>query len=194
MPHDLLGYSNAASDLSSPKPSCSGLDNLVMCSLKTRKDTNFSLEGPPRGATGNVLAFDAENIHLQHGDHICQLSMIYIGLWPTLTSQVACCLQGLAPHHDDVDIFVCQTEGSKRWRLYNPRKGFALPAQPSGDLPEDTLGDPVMDVTLQVRMLHCISLHMSALPQLSCNSECRHLTVRSRISIEYHTFCSSLYS
>ncbi|KAA6418069.1 MAG: bifunctional lysine-specific demethylase and histidyl-hydroxylase NO66-like [Trebouxia sp. A1-2] len=58
--------------------------------------------------------------------------------------------QGLAPHHDDVDIFVCQTEGSKRWRLYNPRKGFALPAQPSGDLPEDTLGDPVMDVTLQV--------------------------------------------
>ncbi|KAL0045819.1 hypothetical protein WJX82_005646 [Trebouxia sp. C0006] len=58
--------------------------------------------------------------------------------------------QGLAPHHDDVDIFVCQTEGSKRWRLYNPRKGFALPAQPSGDLPEDTLGDPIMDVTLQV--------------------------------------------
>ncbi|DBA73237.1 hypothetical protein WJX77_009828 [Trebouxia sp. C0004] len=58
--------------------------------------------------------------------------------------------QGLAPHHDDVDIFVCQTEGSKRWRLYNPRKGFALPAHPSGDLPEDTLGDPVMDVTLQV--------------------------------------------
>ena len=58
----------------------------------------------------------------------------------SLTSQIDCGLQGLAPHHDDVDIFVCQTEGSKRWRLYNPRKGFALPAQPSGDLPEDTLG------------------------------------------------------
>ncbi len=69
----------------------------------------------------------------------------------TLTSPVDCCLQGLAPHHDDVDIFVCQTEGSKRWRLYNPRKGFALPAQPSGDLPEDILGDPIMDVTLQVK-------------------------------------------
>lgn len=73
---------------------------------------------------------------------------------------VLCCLitvllpkavtQGLAPHHDDVDIFVCQTEGSKRWQLYNPRKGFALPAHPSGDLSEDTLGAPVMDVTLQV--------------------------------------------
>lgn len=58
--------------------------------------------------------------------------------------------QGLAPHHDDVDIFVCQTEGSKKWRLYNPRNNFALPAQSSGDLPEATLGDPIMDVTLKV--------------------------------------------
>ena len=79
----------------------------------------------------------------------------------SLISQVACCLQGLAPHHDDVDIFVCQTEGSKRWRLYNPRKGFALPVQPSGDLPEDTLGDPVMDVTLQVKMLLYQLAHVS---------------------------------
>lgn len=79
----------------------------------------------------------------------------------TLISQVACCLQGLAPHHDDVDIFVCQTEGSKRWRLYNPRKGFALPAQPSGDLPEDILGDPIMDVTLQVKMLLHQLAHVS---------------------------------
>ena len=59
-------------------------------------------------------------------------------------------LQGLAPHHDDVEIFVCQTEGSKRWRLYNFRKGFAKPSQPSGDLAEDSLGEPIMDVTLQV--------------------------------------------
>lgn len=59
-------------------------------------------------------------------------------------------LQGLAPHHDDVDIFVCQTEGSKQWRLYNPRNKFALPAQSSGDLPEGSLGDPILDVTLKV--------------------------------------------
>ena len=59
-------------------------------------------------------------------------------------------LQGLAPHHDDVEIFVCQTEGSKRWRLYPFRKGFAKPSQPSGDLAEDSLGEPIMDVTLQV--------------------------------------------
>lgn len=28
--------------------------------------------------------------------------------------------QGLAPHFDDVELWVCQTEGSKRWRVYGP--------------------------------------------------------------------------
>ena len=64
-------------------------------------------------------------------------------------------LQGLAPHHDDVEIFVCQTEGSKRWRLYSFKKGFAKPSQSSGDLSQDSLGDPIMDVTLKViSLLH----------------------------------------
>ena len=59
-------------------------------------------------------------------------------------------VQGLAPHHDDVEIFVCQTEGTKRWRLYKPRNGFSLPNQPSGDLKEEELSEPIMDITLKV--------------------------------------------
>ena len=31
--------------------------------------------------------------------------------------------QGLAPHHDDVEVIVLQTEGSKRWKLYPPLAG-----------------------------------------------------------------------
>ncbi|MEW5298291.1 MAG: hypothetical protein WDW36_001432 [Sanguina aurantia] len=58
--------------------------------------------------------------------------------------------QGLAPHHDDVEIFVCQTQGSKRWRLYKPLNGHVLPNVPSGDLSEDVIGEPIMDVTLEV--------------------------------------------
>ena len=74
-----------------------------------------------------------------------------MSLWLQLPfAGIGCHLQGLAPHHDDVEIFVCQTEGSKRWRLYDFRKGFAKPSQPSGDLAEDSLGEPIMDVTLQV--------------------------------------------
>ena len=58
--------------------------------------------------------------------------------------------QGLAPHYDDVEIWVCQTEGSKRWRLYAPLNGLLLPSTPSPDLSPDQIGPPVMDVTLQV--------------------------------------------
>ncbi|KAK9820082.1 hypothetical protein WJX72_005919 [[Myrmecia] bisecta] len=57
--------------------------------------------------------------------------------------------QGLAPHHDDVEIFVCQTEGQKRWRLYKPVGGFKLPNECSGDLDPADLGEPTMEVTLQ---------------------------------------------
>ena len=57
---------------------------------------------------------------------------------------------GLAPHHDDVELFVCQTAGSKRWRLYAPVDGHQLPGAASGDLEEALLGDPIADITLQV--------------------------------------------
>ncbi len=58
---------------------------------------------------------------------------------------------GLAPHHDAVELFVCQTAGSKTWRLYRPVNGHALPALPSGDLPPSLLGEPIAEVTLQAR-------------------------------------------
>ncbi|GIL85103.1 hypothetical protein Vretimale_9964 [Volvox reticuliferus] len=57
--------------------------------------------------------------------------------------------QGLAPHHDDVELFVCQTQGAKKWRLYKPLNGFELPSKCSGDLPQEDLGDPILEVTMQ---------------------------------------------
>ncbi|EFJ41937.1 hypothetical protein VOLCADRAFT_107490 [Volvox carteri f. nagariensis] len=56
--------------------------------------------------------------------------------------------QGLAPHHDDVELFVCQTKGSKKWRLYKPVNDFELPSKVSGDLPQDELGEPILEVTM----------------------------------------------
>lgn len=58
--------------------------------------------------------------------------------------------QGLAPHYDDVDLWVCQTEGTKRWRLYPNRKGYELPAASSPDFDQGEIGKPIMDVTLEV--------------------------------------------
>jgi len=42
--------------------------------------------------------------------------------------------QGLAPHHDDVDVFVIQTEGSKHWKIFAPLPGEELPGEHSQDL------------------------------------------------------------
>jgi hypothetical protein len=58
--------------------------------------------------------------------------------------------QGLAPHHDDVELWVVQTSGKKRWRLYEPLNGFQLPNAGSGDLEQSALGPPVMEVELNV--------------------------------------------
>lgn len=34
--------------------------------------------------------------------------------------------QGFAPHYDDIEAFVFQIEGAKRWRVYNPRYFFFI--------------------------------------------------------------------
>ena len=57
---------------------------------------------------------------------------------------------GLAPHHDDVELFICQTSGAKLWRLYAPLGGFRLPGESSSDLKEEDIGPPIAEFTLNV--------------------------------------------
>ena len=57
---------------------------------------------------------------------------------------------GFAPHYDDVDAFVCQLEGRKRWRLYPPRDaGEVLPRVSSLNFREEELGPATLDVVLE---------------------------------------------
>lgn len=57
--------------------------------------------------------------------------------------------QGFAPHFDDIDAFVLQLEGSKRWRLYAPTDARnVLPRYSSRDFTEEELGPEVLDVVL----------------------------------------------
>ncbi|XP_033245235.1 bifunctional lysine-specific demethylase and histidyl-hydroxylase NO66-like [Drosophila miranda] len=55
--------------------------------------------------------------------------------------------QGFAPHYDDIEAFVLQVEGKKRWRIYSPTK--ELPRESSGNLSQTELGDPIMDIVLK---------------------------------------------
>ncbi|KAL3808730.1 hypothetical protein ACHAXA_010896 [Cyclostephanos tholiformis] len=59
--------------------------------------------------------------------------------------------QGFAPHYDDVDVFVLQLEGYKRWMVYAPlNKRETLPRVSSRDYTEKEMEDEerLLDVTL----------------------------------------------
>ncbi|XP_011505561.1 PREDICTED: bifunctional lysine-specific demethylase and histidyl-hydroxylase NO66 [Ceratosolen solmsi marchali] len=54
--------------------------------------------------------------------------------------------QGFAPHYDDIEAFVLQIEGKKRWRLYKPRSSNEfLPRYSSSNLSEKDIGKPILD-------------------------------------------------
>lgn len=59
--------------------------------------------------------------------------------------------QGLAPHYDDVDLWVCQTLGSKHWKIYKSPEGYQLPAISSTDFQQTQLGKPILETTLEVK-------------------------------------------
>jgi lysine-specific demethylase/histidyl-hydroxylase NO66 len=58
--------------------------------------------------------------------------------------------QGFAPHYDDIEAFVLQLEGKKRWRVYKPlKKQDVLPRFSSNNFSQADVKDPVIDVTLE---------------------------------------------
>eukprot|EP00850_Spirogloea_muscicola_P002387 SM000009S23516 [mRNA] locus=s9:502213:505295:+ [translate_table: standard] len=58
--------------------------------------------------------------------------------------------QGFSPHYDDIEAFILQIEGKKRWRCYAPRtKEQILPRTSSPDFTQEEIGEPIMTVTLE---------------------------------------------
>lgn len=58
--------------------------------------------------------------------------------------------QGFAPHYDDIEAFVLQLEGKKRWKLYFPRnEKEILPRFSSGNFKAEEISDPILDITLE---------------------------------------------
>lgn len=58
--------------------------------------------------------------------------------------------QGFAPHYDDIEAFVLQIEGRKRWKLYKPRKtSEILPRFSSGNFTQKEIGKPVLEEVLE---------------------------------------------
>lgn len=58
--------------------------------------------------------------------------------------------QGFAPHWDDIEAFIIQLEGKKRWRVYKPRtKAETLPRVSSANLTQEEIGDCLLDTVLE---------------------------------------------
>merc|ERR1711860_407049 len=58
--------------------------------------------------------------------------------------------QGFAPHYDDVEVFILQLEGKKRWRVYKPKSDKeTLPKFSSRNFEQSEIGKPMMDMVLQ---------------------------------------------
>jgi lysine-specific demethylase/histidyl-hydroxylase NO66 len=58
--------------------------------------------------------------------------------------------QGFAPHYDDIEAFILQVEGKKRWKLYRPRtEDEELPRFSSRNFTEDECGELIYDVVLE---------------------------------------------
>lgn len=58
--------------------------------------------------------------------------------------------QGFPPHYDDVEIFVLQLEGRKRWRLYHrPDEGTAPSPRVTTEFSQAALGEPFRELVLE---------------------------------------------
>ncbi|PSN44531.1 hypothetical protein C0J52_14684 [Blattella germanica] len=58
--------------------------------------------------------------------------------------------QGFAPHYDDIEAFILQVEGKKKWRLYAPKSDSEiLPRFSSEDFSQEELGKLMLEVTLE---------------------------------------------
>ncbi|KAG9484174.1 hypothetical protein GDO78_009863 [Eleutherodactylus coqui] len=58
--------------------------------------------------------------------------------------------QGFAPHYDDIEAFVVQLEGKKRWRVYSPRNSLEmLPQFSSVNFNDGDLGEPILETILE---------------------------------------------
>eukprot|EP00775_Hariotina_reticulata_P000580 gene580-859_t len=145
--------------------------------------------------TPNGEVADAETLQTLHSSEGCTLQLhqpqrFFDPCWRLLAAlerQMGCLVgsnsyhtpagsQGLAPHHDDVELWVVQTAGTKSWRIYGPRNGYRLPNQPSGDLEQDNLGDPVLEVELSVGDV--LYLPRGAVHQaVAAGSDSSHLTI-----------------
>lgn len=103
--------------------------------------------------------------------------------------------RGFAPHFDDVDVFVLQVSGKKKWRLYrSPEDSLVLPRYSSRDFTRGELGKPFWKGTLHAGDVLYLPRGMihDAVSVEDTNS--LHVTISMNQRNNYFEFLTSLFS
>ena len=105
--------------------------------------------------------------------------------------------QGFKPHYDDIDAFIVQVEGTKRWRLYHPKREEDVLARfSSGDFDVDGCGmegtgELVTEVLLKPG--HCMYMPRGLIHEAVSNSEdSLHLTLSINQRVTFMDFLLEL--
>jgi len=101
---------------------------------------------------------DGWSVRILHPQRWCDPVFLILSAFERYWGSVAGCnayltpagSQGFSPHYDDIEAFVIQTEGKKRWKVYKPRNpAEALPRFSSPNFEQDEIGEPILDVDLE---------------------------------------------
>lgn len=135
---------------------------------RQRQNFNYNGEKEPTDEGAEPEIADPEVVWRRFGEG-CSLRVLHPQRWcdplwrllARLESYLQCCVgcnayltpagtQGFAPHWDDIDAYVLQLEGKKRWRLYQPASPeCVLPRHASRDFAPQELGPCVLDCTVE---------------------------------------------
>lgn len=135
-------------------------------------DSSSSPSSPPRRRPSSSSSSFKATLQVHQPQRWCDASWRLVA---ALEARLGCLVgansymtpagsRGLAPHWDDVEVFVLQVEGAKAWRVcgWGGKKGEGskgskgkgkgvgapLASAPSGDLDERSLGQPALEVVL----------------------------------------------
>ncbi|KAG0617213.1 hypothetical protein M758_5G173700 [Ceratodon purpureus] len=101
---------------------------------------------------------DGWSVRILHPQRWCDPVFLILSAFERFWGSVAGCnayltpagSQGFSPHYDDIEAFVIQTEGKKRWKVYKPRTpAEALPRFSSPNFEQSEIGEPILDVDLE---------------------------------------------
>lgn len=76
-------------------------------------------------------------------------------------------VSGFAPHYDDIEAFVMQIEGRKRWKLYKPRSAAdILPRESSHNFSQQEIGKPILEEVFFFKNMYMINIVITLYPSL----------------------------